>query len=966
MPTVVRASAYRRLSSQSGDDRGDDRGDNRRHDIATNNACEVGSSRCGQRRCLTCPALKTGSRFTSTITGRSYKVLGNQALSCSTTSVVYLITCRRCGIQYVGETGQQLRKRMNNHRASIRNLQPQPIYKHFNSDGHSLEDLTMQPIERVELSDDDDEVSLHSKRLHREDFWMRELKTIQPYGLNDNVRSVGNISKLPVEPVVWRYFNQHKRGRKYKPRRRHSHRPDVKYENPKQWLISQIGNYKSKWFLKGFITHLFSCKFVFLRQIKMYVNELLPLREFPGHLLLICLDIIKFRLGDYNLESIPKASEQRDFLRVFFHSKGMEMVNLGSIMHSKQARSAIPHFFNNKDPPIISYKYTKPIGPTIFNFREVAREHDINDPLIGKCACKQSSFQYKPLGHVITGDLRIIKNSKLRSLVAKGPNYREQNNIDWDLCHKLCMDGINRYRKQWAKKEKVALSTLNEWTCHVKEAVAIRIKKLRMRPQKARKRQILRDRKCKQALAILHEDYVLVPADKAGNNVVVICKQYYKEVLTRELKNSDGASTYVGKDECVDKLIDKHLSFMLNHGVAVPTDNEKLPSFYWLPKLHKVPYGHRFIAASSACTTKPLSKLLTQCLKLVLKHYSEYCAGIEKKTGINCFWVVKNSTEVLNTLPKVRRASHLDSFDFSTLYTKIPHSLLKERMAKLITDAFSCRNASHIKINEKVTQARWSNKTQNDNAGEFHVDVHHLMEMFNFLVDNIFIEVGSKIFQQVIGIPMGTDCAPLVADLFLFSFEFDFMRALIRNNMPLARKFNRTFRYIDDLLTLNNPDFCAFIDQIYPEELTLKRTTEGTDYCSYLDIKISIVAGRYTTDLYDKRETFKFKIVNFPHMDSNIPSKPAYGVFVSQLIRYMRVCGNYQQFVYRSTLITTKLQRQGFDYSMLCRTFKKFLSRNPMVLRKYQRSHKQMLVECVSLPLCIFKTKSIYVSKRVR
>ena len=56
---------------------------------------------------------------------------------------------------------------------------------------------------------------------------------------------------------------------------------------------------------------------------------------------------------------------------------------------------------------------------------------------------------------------------------------------------------------------------------------------------------------------------------------------------------------------------------------------------------------------------------------------------------------------------------------------------------------------------------------------EYHVDVHCLIKIFNFLVDNIFIEVGTKIFQQVIGIPMGTDYAPLVADLFLFSFYED-------------------------------------------------------------------------------------------------------------------------------------------------------------------------------------------------
>ena len=101
----------------------------------------------------------------------------------------------------------------------------------------------------------------------------------------------------------------------------------------------------------------------------------------------------------------------------------------------------------------------------------------------------------------------------------------------------------------------------------------------------------------------------------------------------------------------------------------------------------------------------------------------------------------------------------------------------------------------------------------------------------------------------------------------------------------MARKFNKTFRYIDDLLTLNNSQFEKSIPNIYPKELELKKTTESPKHCSYF---------RFTTDLYDKREAFKFRIVNLSHMDSNIPTKPAFGVFISQLVRYLRVCGNYQ------------------------------------------------------------------------
>ena len=78
-------------------------------------------------------------------------------------------------------------------------------------------------------------------------------------------------------------------------------------------------------------------------------------------------------------------------------------------------------------------------------------------------------------------------------------------------------------------------------------------------------------------------------------------------------------------------------------------------------------------------------------------------------------------------------------------------------------------------------------------------------------------------------------------------------------------------------------------DTFYPPELELKKTTESHDSCSYLDLNISILNGKFCTDLYDKRDTFSFSIVNFPHMDSNIPSKPAYGVVISQLVRYLRI-----------------------------------------------------------------------------
>jgi hypothetical protein len=95
--------------------------------------------------------------------------------------------------------------------------------------------------------------------------------------------------------------------------------------------------------------------------------------------------------------------------------------------------------------------------------------------------------------------------------------------------------------------------------------------------------------------------------------------------------------------------------------------------------------------------------------------------------------------------------------------------------------------------------------------------------MLEFPIDNIFVRVGGRVFQQTIGIHMGTNCAPLLADLFLYSYKADFIQGLLKKSEKnLSRSFNFTFRYIDDVLSLNNSRLGDFVDRIYPIELEIK------------------------------------------------------------------------------------------------------------------------------------------------
>ena len=166
--------------------------------------------------------------------------------------------------------------------------------------------------------------------------------------------------------------------------------------------------------------------------------------------------------------------------------------------------------------------------------------------------------------------------------------------------------------------------------------------------------------------------------------------------------------------------------------------------------------------------------------------------------------------------------------------------------------------------------------------------------MIEFLVDNIYVRFGGQLFQQMVGIPMGTNCAPLLADLFLYSYENEFLDKLIKEGKDSL--LESSIYHIVTSMTLSLliiKDFKEFISHIYPKELTISETTESTSVASYLDLLfIRDNNNNITTKLYEKRDMFGFHIVNFPFMSSNIPSAPAYGVYASQLIRYAHCCSN--------------------------------------------------------------------------
>ena len=239
------------------------------------------------------------------------------------------------------------------------------------------------------------------------------------------------------------------------------------------------------------------------------------------------------------------------------------------------------------------------------------------------------------------------------------------------------MDSVEEYARKWAKQEEVELDALSEWVKSVKHHLKRRIYMV-SRPVNTKPKSTLDDPILSGYLHDIHNQFVIVPADKAPNNVMFICKAFYYSLLScllKKLDNSDrgnASSTYQRTNLSKSEILINHRSVLSSFGVNTKDDDIDLPSLYWIPKLHKYPYKQRFIAGSSSCSTKPLSKLLTSILTTVKEGLKKYCNSIYLHSGINQMWILKNSKELLDNL----QSHSLNSIHSIKTYDFRPFTLL--------------------------------------------------------------------------------------------------------------------------------------------------------------------------------------------------------------------------------------------------------------------------------------------------
>ena len=194
-----------------------------------------------------------------------------------------------------------------------------------------------------------------------------------------------------------------------------------------------------------------------------------------------------------------------------------------------------------------------------------------------------------------------------------------------------------------------------------------------------------------------------------------------------------------------------------------------------------------------------------------------------------------------------------------------------------------------------------------------------IIKMLAFLVDNIY-GFCRKSLPADSWHSNGYELCPSSRrhlSAFIRSGIHSVFNLLSTGKKQLASLFNLTYSYIDDVLSINNPEFENYRGQLFPAELEIKDTTESTTSAPYLDLLLSIWRdGQLHTSIYDKRNDFNYHIKNFPFLSSNIPSSPAYDVFISQPIRYSRTCSLYECFILRAK----RLSLWGLAYAPIVET----------------------------------------------
>lgn len=272
------------------------------------------------------------------------------------------------------------------------------------------------------------------------------------------------------------------------------------------------------------------------------------------------------------------------------------------------------------------------------------------------------------------------------------------------------------------------------------------------------------------------------------------------------------------------------------------------------------------------------------------------------------------------------------------VYTTLPHDKLIEVLHKIVDFCFTGGTKKSIVVTA-CGVANWKGTTSGWTLPE-------VKSLVDFLVRQANFSMGDLVMRQCIGIAMGLDPAPFFANLFLFHYESTWILEKKKKCQREARSLGHTFRFIDDLLTVNDGGIFAKVwNEIYPPELELKHENKISTEASFLDLELLVKEKKLKTKLYDKRDGFNFQIVRMPFLESCIPDRIFYATIMSEVLRIARATTHREDLKSSTETLLERMRDQGADDKCVRTQLCKMMQRHREVFEKFDEGIMEYLIQ---------------------
>ena len=403
--------------------------------------------KCKNKKCKTCPSILDDCNY-----------IDDARPICKTQGKIYMLSCGECNVKYIGQTGTAFNLRINNHRNLCNKVTFGNNDTNFDIQSkHEFEHFKIHPFKKVKI-EILDIVPEQNRRLELENYYIIKYKTAYPYGLNDRVNGVSMTSVKNDNCVYSNVFGRQNPANNInnnRVRSKNKNKNNRYVDFPRFLEVIDNETLKQKdlvKYVKGKILGLkiSKCK-VLVKHVIKYNFKYKLLKD------LVC-DLIKFKLKCNQFESVVEKFDS--YLVIEFSHKYVDLLNLSQLLHSPELIKTFP---SKETYPKITYKYTPTIGSVVFNYSKFSKEIQVDNIDNYPCTCTGSRFKDDFHDHIVTGNLDIIDDERIRSIFEFGTNYRLVPHLNIDKIMNDIINSLNTYISKMTYKLKLNLGFFTEW-----------------------------------------------------------------------------------------------------------------------------------------------------------------------------------------------------------------------------------------------------------------------------------------------------------------------------------------------------------------------------------------------------------------------------------------------------------------------------------------------------------------------